>query len=87
MKICILCPFEKADQRAIVCFTNVSKGHNHPAYPRCKPLKDAKYRYKTAIRAQGVTGTTVSKVDKAESICQIFGGAVPGAADPGLADA
>ncbi|KAJ7660526.1 hypothetical protein B0H17DRAFT_1144960 [Mycena rosella] len=51
-----------------------------------KVSRKGKDAYRDAINAAGVTGLTVLKCDSAQSTAKIFGGKIPAAVDPALAN-
>ncbi|KAJ7254436.1 hypothetical protein C8J57DRAFT_1236679 [Mycena rebaudengoi] len=79
----IFSPLDRNDRRAIVY---LSDPHNHPKFPSTKVSRKRKEVYREVIAAAGVTGLTVLKCDSAASMSKIFGGSIPAAFDPALAN-
>ncbi|KAJ6466503.1 hypothetical protein DFH09DRAFT_1381711 [Mycena vulgaris] len=79
----IFSPVDRSDRRAIIHLTGA---HNHPKFPSRKLSRKGKDTYLEAINAARVTGLTVLKCDSARSTSDIFGGNIPGAVDPALAN-
>ncbi|KAJ7236635.1 hypothetical protein C8J57DRAFT_1247623 [Mycena rebaudengoi] len=57
--------------------------HNNPKFPSTKVSRKGKEVYHEAIAAAGVTGLTILK---SASVSKIFGGSIPAAFDPALAN-
>ncbi|KAJ2919368.1 hypothetical protein MD484_g1015, partial [Candolleomyces efflorescens] len=85
VKLKIFCPVDESDRRAIVVLFG-DDGHNHPVFPPTKLTKQQREIYLDAIRAHGLVGATVSKVNNAPSTRQIYGGNAPSVNNPALAN-
>ncbi len=60
-KISIWYPADETDRRAIVL---LSGAHTHPTPLYDKVAQESERRYEKAVRAVGIMGATVSKVDR-----------------------
>ncbi|KAF9018292.1 hypothetical protein BDZ89DRAFT_1117241 [Hymenopellis radicata] len=59
-------------------------GHSHPLLPTTKISKDVKALYEKCVKAVGLVGATVMKVDNSPTTSIIMGGKTPGQVDPAL---
>ncbi|KAJ7736698.1 hypothetical protein B0H16DRAFT_1326459, partial [Mycena metata] len=69
--------------RKVLLVTN-NTGHNHPMPILSKVSVGVKETYKNCVKAAGVVGATVAKVDNASSTKVLLGGKTPSAFAPGL---
>ncbi|KIJ43436.1 hypothetical protein M422DRAFT_253319 [Sphaerobolus stellatus SS14] len=84
-KITIYCPIDQNIRKAII-IPAAGQPHSHPSFPRSKLTYDARIAYTEAIQTLGVGGVTVEKVDQARTTMAIFGGKIPQAVFPALAN-
>ncbi|KAJ7820677.1 hypothetical protein B0H13DRAFT_2451468 [Mycena leptocephala] len=71
----IYVPIDTSIRKALI-ITN-GTGHNHPMPPLAKPTLGGKGVWKTCVKASGIVGATVAKVDNATSTTLILGGKTP----------
>ncbi|KAJ7763836.1 hypothetical protein B0H16DRAFT_1455086 [Mycena metata] len=69
--------------RKVLLVTN-NTGHNHPMPILSKVSVGVKETYKNCVKAAGVVGATVAKVNNASSTKVLLGGKTPSAFAPGL---
>ncbi|KAH9928873.1 uncharacterized protein B0H18DRAFT_1117695 [Fomitopsis serialis] len=82
-RIRIWTPIDNDDRRAIVMLEGA---HNHPTPALTKPSREAKEKYSDAVKAIGLHGLTVGKVDRAKSTQGLMGGLTPSEFDPALSN-
>ncbi|KAJ7748352.1 hypothetical protein B0H16DRAFT_1888450 [Mycena metata] len=82
-ELLILIPIDETDPRAVV-IPKSGIAHNHPPFPRSKVPFAAAQKYRSAIDAVGLIGTTTLRVDRAPSTQTILGGLLPEELHPSL---
>lgn len=72
VKLKIFCPVDTSDRRAIVVLFG-DEGHNHPVFPPSKLTHQQREKYLEAIRAHGLVGATVSRINNGKLSNRAYG--------------